>query len=90
MKNEKKFKNSKVIITHHEKLKKLIAKVKRLVVVTITNENCRDKTYKVYFDNQISLKIVKTMLSTTNQTRLRRMQNACENIRRQKTRLKLY
>ena len=79
-KMRKKLKNSKVIITHHEKLKKLIAKTKRLVVVTTTNENCRNKIYKVYFDNQNFLKFLKTMSSTTNQTRLRRVQNACENM----------
>ena len=86
----KRLKDSKVIITHHEKLKELIAKTKRLVVVAITNENYRDKTYKIFFDNQISLKIVKAMSSTTNQARLRRVQNACENMRRRETRLKLH
>ena len=86
----KRLKNSKVVITHHEKLKKLIAKIKRFVVVTTTNENCRDKTYKVYFDNKIFLKIVKTISSTTNQARLRRVQNVCENMRRRETRLKLH
>ena len=89
-KRRKKLKSSKIVITHHEKWKKLIAKTKRLVDITTTNENCRDKTYKIYFDNQISLKIVKTMIATTNQARLRRMQNVCENMRRRETRLKLH
>ena len=33
------------------KIEKLITKIKRLVVVTTTNEKCRDKIYKIYFDN---------------------------------------
>jgi len=63
-------KKSTLIITHHEELKELIAKVKHLADITTENQKCHEKIYKVYNDNQTSLKTVKVMISTKDQTRL--------------------
>ncbi len=59
-----------LIIIHHDELKELVAKAKHLADVTTANQECHEKTYKVYNDNQTSLKTVKVMISTKDQTRL--------------------
>ncbi len=69
-----------LIITHHEKLKKLIAKMKHLADVATENWKCHEKIYKVYSDSQTSLKTVKVMISIKDQTRLQRVQIAHESI----------
>ncbi len=53
-----------LIITHHEELKELIAKMKHLADVVTKNWKCHEKIYKVYSDSQTSLKTVKAMIST--------------------------
>ena len=58
---EKRFKNSTSIITYYEELKELIAKAKRLANVIATNSKYCKKIYKIYSDNQISLKTIKTI-----------------------------
>ena len=77
-------------ITHHEELKGLTARTERLAAVAQADENCRGKLYKVYSDSQASLKVVDAMRSTTDQGRLKRVQNACESIRRREVELKLH
>ncbi len=76
----KRLKRSTLVITHYEKLKELITKVKHLADVVTENRECHEKIYKVYSDNQISLKTVKVMILTKNQTRLQWVQIAHENI----------
>ena len=76
----KRLKKSTLIITHHEELKELIAKVKHLADITTENQKCHEKIYKVYNDNQTSLKTVKVMISTKDQTRLQWVQIMHENI----------
>ncbi len=62
-----------LIITHHDKLKELIARIKHLADVVTANQECHEKIYKVYNDNQTSLKTVKVMISTKDQTRLQQV-----------------
>jgi len=59
-----------LIITHHKELKELIAKMKHLADVATENRECHEKIYKVYSDSQTSLKTVKVMISTKDQTHL--------------------
>ncbi len=66
----KRLKKSTLVITHHEELKELIARAKHLADVATENQKCHEKIYKVYSDNQTSLKTVKAMISTKDQTRL--------------------
>jgi len=69
-----------LIITHHEELKELIARVKHLADVMTENQEYHKKIYKIYSDSQIFLKAVKIMTSTKNQTHLQQVQTAHENI----------
>jgi len=73
-------KRSTLVITHHEKLKELIARAKHLADVMTENREYHEKIYKVYSDSQTSLKIVKVMISTKDQTRLQQVQIAHESI----------
>jgi len=66
----KRLRKSTLIITHHEELKELIARIKHLADVMTKNQEYHEKIYKVYNDNQTSLKTVKVMISTKDQTRL--------------------
>jgi len=56
-----------LIITHHDELKELVAKMKHLADVATANQEYHEK---IYNDNQTSLKTVKAMISTKDQTRL--------------------
>ncbi len=77
---DKRLRESTLVITHHDELKKLVAKAKHLANVATVNQECHEKIYKIYSDSQISLKTVKVMTSTKDQTRLQRVQTAHENI----------
>ena len=82
-KRVKRLKNVEVTLIHHDEMKELTMTMKRLVekcAAEIENE-CKNKVYKVYFDNQTSLKTIRSMKSNNDQTRLRRIQKACETIR---------
>jgi len=61
---------STLVIIHHDELKELVARVKHLADVVTANQECHEKKYKIYSDSQISLKAVKVMTSTKDQTRL--------------------
>ena len=69
-----------LIITHHNELKELVAKMKHLADVTTANQECHKKIYKVYNDSQTSLKTVKVMILTKDQTRLQQVQIMHESI----------
>jgi len=73
-------KESTLIITHHEKLKELIARMKHFTDVVTKNQEYHEKIYKVYSDSQTSLKTVKVIISTKDQTRLQSVQIAHESI----------
>ena len=66
----KRLKRSTLVITHSDELKELVTKVKYLADVVTMNQECHEKIYKIYNDSQISLKAVKVMTSTKDQTRL--------------------
>ncbi len=76
----KRLRKSTLVITHHEELKELIARVKHLADITTKNQKCHKKIYKVYNDNQTSLKTVKVIISTKDQTYLQWVQIAHESI----------
>ncbi len=76
----KRLKESTLVITHHEELKELIAKMKHLTDVVTENQECHEKIYKVYSDSQTSLKTVKVMILTKDQTRLQWVQIVHESI----------
>ncbi len=76
----KRLKESTLVITHYEKLKELVAKTKHFADVATANQECHEKIYKVYNDSQTSLKTVKAMISTKDQTRLQWIQIAHESI----------
>jgi len=59
-----------LVITHHNELKKLVVEAKHLADVVTANQEYHEKIYKIYSDSQISLKAVKVMTSTKDQTRL--------------------
>ncbi len=69
-----------LIITHHKKLKRLIARVKHLANVVTVNQESYEKIYKMYSDSQIFLKTMKIITSTRDQTRLQWIQTMHENI----------
>ncbi len=73
----KRLKRLTLIITHHEELKELIMKMKHLADVTTENQECHEKIYKVYSDSQTSLKTVKVMISTKDQTRCQEIEYRC-------------
>jgi len=77
---DKRLRESTLIITHHEELKELIAKMKHPADVVTENQEYCEKIYKVYSDSQTSLKTVKVMISTKNQTRLWWVQTAHKSI----------
>ncbi len=66
----KRLRRSTLVITYHDELKELVAKMKHLANVATVNQECHEKIYKVYSDSQTSLKTVKVMTSTKDQTRL--------------------
>jgi len=53
-----------LVITHHDELKELVARMKHLANVTIVNQEYHEKIYKVYNDSQTFLKTVKAMILT--------------------------
>ncbi len=76
----KRLRESTLVITHYEELKELIARMKHLADVVTKNQECHEKIYKVYSDSQTSLKTVKAMISTKDQTHLQWVQIMHESI----------
>ena len=54
--------------------------MKHLVEKCVVENECKDKVYKMYSNNQTSLKTIRSMKSNNDQTRLRRIQKAYETI----------
>ena len=54
------------MITHYDEFKELIIIVKELIDYYKRTINARDKIYKVYFNSQISLKMIYVMLLIFN------------------------
>ena len=70
-------------------MKKLTLMIKRLVEKCAIKNECKDKVYKIYSNSQTSLKTIRSMKLNNDQTRLRRIQKACETIRSRDANLKL-
>ncbi len=87
---DKRLRELTLVITHHDELKELVARMKHLADVTAANQECHEKIYKIYSDSQIFLKTMKVMISTKDQTRLWQVQTAHENIWSQEVTLKLH
>ena len=77
---DKRLRELTLFITHYEELKELIARMKHFADVVTENQKCHEKIYKVYNDSQTSLKTMKVMISTKNQTRLQWVQIMHESI----------
>ena len=63
--------------------------MKHLVEKCAIKNECKDKIYKVYSNNQTSLKTIRSIKLNNDQTRLRRIQKACETIRSRDANLEL-
>ena len=70
---KKRLKNADTAFTHHDKLKDLIMIVEKLINHCERATDARNKIYKVYFDNQASLKMIYVMSSMFNQKRLQKI-----------------
>ena len=65
--NKKKYlKSTKIALIYHEKLKKLIMIVKELIKRCENQRNAHNKLYRIYLNNQISLKVIRVIFSTLN------------------------
>ena len=67
---EKCLKGANITLAHHDKLKNLIIIVKKLVNHCEKMIDAQNKSYKIYFNNQASLKIIYVMSSMFNQKKL--------------------
>ena len=66
-------KNADTTFTHHNELKNLIMIVKKLINYCEKTIDARNKIYKVYFDNQTSLKMIPVILLIFDQKRLQKI-----------------
>ena len=51
---------------HYDELKKFTKIIEKLTKHCETFTNSRERVYKIYFDNQVLLKIIKEIRSTLN------------------------
>ena len=70
---KRRLKNISTALTHHDELKNLIMIVERLINHCEKTIDTRNKIYKVYFNNQTSLKMIHVMSSMLNQKRLQKI-----------------
>ena len=69
-----------ITITHHDEFEELIMIVEELIDYCERTTNARDKIYKIYSDNQASLKVIHVMSSMHDQKKLQRVQAATNKI----------
>ena len=55
-----------IALTYHGELEGLITAAERLVRISITDTECRGRTYKVYLDSQASLIVVDAIRSISD------------------------
>jgi len=79
-----------VALTHHGELEGLTRAAEKLAKHCEESTDQKGRVHKVYSDSQASIKVVREMRSTTDQARLRRVQAACEVMRRRGARLELH
>ena len=63
--------------------------MKYLVEKCAAENQRKNKVYKIYSNNQTSFKTIRSMKSNNDQTRLKRIQKACETIRSRDANLEL-
>ena len=85
----KRLRDVEVALIHHDEMKELTMTMKHLVEKYVVENECKDKVYKIYSNNQISFKAIRSIKSNNDQTRLRRIQKACETIRSRDANLEL-
>ena len=85
----KRLKNVEITLIHHDEMKELTMTMKHLVEKCVIENECKNKVYKVYSNSQTSFKIIRSMKSNNDQTRLRRIQKTCETIRSRDANLEL-
>ena len=69
-----------ITITHYDEFEKLIMIIKELIDYYKRTTNMRNKVYKIYFNSQISLKIIQIMSLMFNQKKLQRVQTTMNRI----------
>ena len=87
---KKRLKSAGITLTHHHKLKKLIMIIEKLISQCERTINTRNKIYKVYFNNQASLKVIHVMSLIFDQKRLQRIQMTTNKICNYDVHLKFY
>ena len=87
---KKRLKDVDIMITHHDELEELIMIVEELINHCERTTDARDKIYKIYFDNQVSLKAIHVISSMFNQKRLQRVQAVINKTRDHETHLTLH
>ena len=70
IKIKKRLKSASITLTHYDKLKNLIMIIEKLINHYKKAIDARNKVYKVYFDNQTSLKVIHVISSMLNQKKL--------------------
>ena len=70
---KRRLKNANTTLTHHNELKNLIMIVEKLINYCEKTIDARNKIYKVYFNNQASLKMIHIMSSILNQKKLQKI-----------------
>ena len=78
-----------ITLIYHDEIKELTMTMKHFVEKCVVKNECKNKVYKMYSNNQVSFKTIQSMKSNNDQTRLRRIQKACETIRSRDANLKL-
>ena len=63
-----------ITLIYYNEMKRLIMTMKHLVEKCVVENEYKNKIYKVYSNNQTSLKAVRSIKSNNDQTRLRRTQ----------------
>ena len=87
---KRRLKSAGTTLTHHDELKNLIMIVEKLINYCEKATDARNRVYKVYFDNQTSLKMIHVMLSMLDQKRLQRIQMTTNKIRSHGAHLKFH
>ena len=70
---KKRLKDADTALTHHDELKNLIMIVEKLINHCERTIDARNKVYKVYFDNQTSLKMIHVMSLMFDQKKLQKI-----------------
>ena len=84
----KRLNSVEIMLIYHNEMKKLTMTMKYLIEKCVVKNEYKNKVYKVYLNNQTSLKIIRLMKLNNDKTRLRRIQKVCETIRSRDANLK--